>query len=421
MNIAILPHHFPPRKGGIATWVFWLCKYLQHARIRVFVEKPCGQERLPEHREFETVGLPNSNRSVMMSVLQTCWATLAAGSNTKTRDETGAALNACIRTMHRKQIGQLVTVSAALTRHIQYEPIDAIICGRATPEGTIALFMKTVFNIPYLVLAHGMEILNFHHSRDERTLMTGILQCADLIIANSSYTKQSLLNTKLKGLNIEVVHPGVEADFFAKGDEGPKLHRKLGLNGDKIVLTVANLVPRKGQDVIIKAFPSILERVPNAKYVIVGAGKYENHLQSLVRELRLQEAVLMFGCVTDRDLRGYYQMCDVFAMPGRQVGVQVEGYGSAFLEASACAKPVIGGKSGGAKEAIVDGVTGLLVDGENPNEVAQAIVKLLRDEGLARKMGQHGRSWVKEELSWPVHTNKVQALLEQIVNSSDSR
>jgi phosphatidylinositol alpha-1,6-mannosyltransferase len=157
------------------------------------------------------------------------------------------------------------------------------------------------------------------------------------------------------------------------------------------LLTLARLDERKGQDMMIRAIPKILEAVPDLAYLVVGEGIMMERLWKLVSELRLESTVLFTGGVSDDDVLEYYRTCDVYAMPNRTtVTGDTEGFGLVFLEAGACGKAVIGGKAGGVPDAIRDGETGFLVDGTSVDAIAGACIKLFEDQELRDRFGTNG-------------------------------
>jgi len=157
---------------------------------------------------------------------------------------------------------------------------------------------------------------------------------------------------------------------------------------------------RKGQDMVIQALPRIRQNMPQVKYVLVGTGEELASLTTLARELGVHDSVVFAGNVLDQELAAYYAACDVFIMPNRQIDSDIEGFGIVYLEAGAAGKPVIGGKSGGTDDAIVDGVTGIRVDGNSSVEIADAVVDLLSAPDRAKTMGQRGRQRVESEFAW---------------------
>ena len=181
------------------------------------------------------------------------------------------------------------------------------------------------------------------------------------------------------------------------------------------MLTVARLVRRKGFDTVIRALPHILERVPNAHYVMVGGGPDEGYFRSLVRELGVGDQVTFAGRVDDVLLPAFYHACDTYIMPTRpsEDGSEVEGFGIVYLEAAAAGKPAIGGRAGGVADAIIHGETGLLVDPLNVEQVAEAAIRLALDRSLAEKMGRAALARVQREGSAAAFAARVVGLLEQ--------
>jgi phosphatidylinositol alpha-1,6-mannosyltransferase len=146
------------------------------------------------------------------------------------------------------------------------------------------------------------------------------------------------------------------------------------------------------------------------KYIIVGLGDELANLQQLIADLRVSNNVMMVGRVSDQDLPSYYAACDVFVMPNREIDGDIEGFGMVYLEAAAAGKPVIGGESGGTRDAILEGITGLRIDGNSLSNVSAAILTLLLDTDKSRQMGENGRRWVQREFAWESVVERTRAL-----------
>ncbi len=293
--------------------------------------------------------------------------------------------------------------------------IQQIHCAKVLPEGVIAWVLKTVYGIPYLVYAHGEEILIGQTSRKMAWLMPKIYNHASGIIVNSQNTKRLLIGIGVRGEHIHVIHPGVDFHAIRKGavhrDRIRKEHR---LEDCRVLLVVGRLQRRKGHDMLIRALPIIRKRFSNTKCVFVGTGEEERYLKEVVHEAGMEEHVIFAGRIPDAELGGYYDCSDIFVMPNRQIGEDIEGFGMVYLEAGAVAKPVIGGKSGGTDDAILDGVTGILVDGNDVGEIVKAVVSLLEFPEKAEKMGENGRRRVEEEFSWDTVFQKTWELADTI-------
>jgi phosphatidylinositol alpha-1,6-mannosyltransferase len=225
------------------------------------------------------------------------------------------------------------------------------------------------------------------------------LRACRAVTAVSAHTGERL--RAAIGTNLTVLYPGVDTDRFAPTVDGSALRERFGLGERPLVVCVSRLVPRKGQDVLIEAMRSVRVRIPDAALLLVGDGPERDTLERAAAN-DPPGAVVLAGEASPQDLPACYAAADVFAMPCRSrfAGLEVEGLGIVFLEAAACGKPVIAGRSGGADEAIVDEQTGLLVEGAEPKAVALAIGRLLRDADLARRMGVAGRARVEAEFTW---------------------
>lgn len=282
----------------------------------------------------------------------------------------------------------------------QYE-VKQIHVARVLPDGFVALLVRWITKVPYLLYAHGEEIQTHLTSRKFSWLMPKIYNGAAAVIANSTNTKQILENIGISSGKIHIINPGVCGELFTISEHaGETIRQRHKLNNGPVLLTVGRLQRRKGQDMVIKSLPRILKKVPTAKYLIVGTGDDEAYLQNLVYECGVADNVVFAGQVPDHELTAYYAACDVFIMANRQVGEDIEGFGIVFLEASAMGKPVIGGKSGGTQDAIVDGLTGFRVDGDEIEEIATSILTLLSDPIKSQDMGEAGRQRVLKEFTW---------------------
>lgn len=263
--------------------------------------------------------------------------------------------------------------------------------------------LKKFFGIPYFVWAYGLDILSMRKSALMRFLVKMIYKDAEAGIANSNFTKKEMVKAGIDREKVFVVYPGVDSKKFSPRPVPKAIYKKYNLPADrKILLSVSRLVARKGFDLVIQALPQILEKFPNAVYVLGGRGPDEARLKSLVSRAsgKVQSAVRFIGFVDEQDLPDLYSSAEIFLMPSRQINEDVEGFGMVFLEANACLCPVIGGKSGGIAEAIADGETGFLVNPKDPADLAEKVNALLSDPELAKKMGERGRQRVVNEFGW---------------------
>jgi phosphatidylinositol alpha-1,6-mannosyltransferase len=282
--------------------------------------------------------------------------------------------------------------------------------------------MRLIKRVPYLLYAHGEEIQMGLTSRKFRWLIPKIYNAASAIIANSQNTQALLQNIGVHPAKIHVIHPGVNLQLFRNGKQSGQMIREQYHVGDApVLLTVGRLQRRKGHDMVIRALPLIKAKFPRAMYLIVGAGEEFAYLQALVDEMGVADSVIFTGCVADEELLGYYVACDVFIMPNREIDGDIEGFGMVYLEASAAGKPVIGGRSGGTSDAILDGITGLRVDGTSVAQIADAVISLLNESETSRIMGERGRLWVEREFTWESIVNKTHLLASTVHHTAQQR
>ncbi len=289
--------------------------------------------------------------------------------------------------------------------HIQkscrHHQIRQVHCAKALPEGLVAWCLHGIDAVPYLLYAHGEEILIGGSSRKLSWFLPKIYNGAAAIIANSHHAKALLESIGIHSDKIHVIHPGVDAVAFrARDDAALAIRQRHNLGCSPVLLTVGRLQRRKGQDMVIRALPHIAQKFSNVKYLVVGTGEEYAALQKLAQDIGVWDKVIFAGQAPDGEQAAYYAACDVFIMPNRQIGPDIEGFGMVFLEAGAAGKAVIGGKSGGTGEAILEGVTGLRVDGASVDVIAAAVIDLLSDPARARAMGEQGRRRVEAEFTW---------------------
>lgn len=405
MNLCILPDNFPPQRGGIATWLQSFCDFVtQNGSCTVIVQKHEGDEFFDKDQSYIIDRVLNVEYNPVQLIQRLYhWA-----HSLFVREIGMSFADQRIRKDIIKNIFLLssseteffIESSVRLLSRMRENRLDLLFCGRALPAGFTALFGRAIFNLPYVILAHGSELLQAQNHPNRKALLTSVLHSADLVFANSHFTADLLKRLEVLEERIRIVHPGVDPQFFNLPQSTMNLKDRYHLKNNSILLTVSNLVERKGHDRVIESLPLVLKEVPNLIYLIVGEGVQKVRLRYLVDRLNLQNHVRFRGSVSQEQILDYYQMCDLFVMPARQVGCDVEGFGIVYLEANACGKPVIGGRSGGTADAIVHGQTGFLVGPDSIEELADRIIQLLIDEGMRRRMGQAGRKRVLEHFTW---------------------
>jgi len=260
-------------------------------------------------------------------------------------------------------------------------------------------------------VAHGLEVTRRMPGLKRLWLAHTLRRC-ECVIAVSTFTRDSLR----EGFRIDpdrlfLLSNGVDPSVFRPGLDASRVRERHGLLDRRVILTLARVVERKGHDLVIRALPQILSRVPDAVYLVAGPGEAGllNRLRRLADELGVGSAVVFAGSLPGDEVPLYYNACEVYVMPSRVLAASgdTEGFGITFLEANACGKPVVGGRSGGVADAIEDGITGFLVDPADPGDLAEKILILLANPDRARAMGQAGRGRVQELHTW----DRIAALL----------
>jgi phosphatidylinositol alpha-1,6-mannosyltransferase len=247
-----------------------------------------------------------------------------------------------------------------------------------------------------------------------RTALRRIGDDADVVTFVSRYTRRRFASAFGPNAALEHLPPGVDTDRFAPDVVArAQLRNRYGLADHPVVVCLSRLVPRKGQDMLIRALPAIRRRVPRTVLVIVGGGPYLEALRRLADATGVTEHVIFTGGVPGADLPAHHAMADVFAMPCRTrgAGLDVEGLGIVYLEASACGVPVVAGTSGGAPETVLDGQTGLVVDGTDVDDIATAVSDVLGDPARAAAMGVAGRHWAVDNWQWRAKGARLAELL----------
>jgi phosphatidylinositol alpha-1,6-mannosyltransferase len=286
--------------------------------------------------------------------------------------------------------------------------------GAAAPLGLMAPALRGAGAERLVATTHGHEA-GWAQLPAARQLLRRIGDATDTITYLGEYTRSRIAPalTPEAGARMAQLPPGVDEKTFHPGSGGDEVRARLGLTDRPVVVCVSRLVRRKGQDTLIRALPRILAAEPDTVLLIVGGGPYEKDLRRLAHETGVASAVRFTGAVPWSELPAHYGAGDVFAMPcrTRRGGLDVEGLGIVYLEASATGLPVVAGDSGGAPDAVLDGETGWVVKGGSPEEAADRITVLLGDAELRRRMGERGREWVEEKWRWDLLAERLKDLL----------
>jgi len=384
LNIIIHSSDFPPNPGGIAIFVKKICDQLVSRGHKVIV---LTQRRQSEDKNHDAL-LPYS----------------------------------VFRYHLPARISSSVTVKELLC-HIIKNKADVVLQGLFTSTHGLGLVAGSkLLRVPYSILVHGYDILSsFSGSRIDQWGSRLVLNNAALIIANSQVTKGKIEHFGYNSNQIIIVNPGVDSQIFKPNIDFSQVSKKHNLNGRKVILTVSRLVAKKNHLAVLRALTQVVSKVPNVLYLIIGKGEEEVSIKRMVKDLNLTDHVVFVGYVDPENTPSYFAACDIFAMPSKTVGLDYESFGIVYAEAGACGKPVIGGKSGGITDAVIDKVTGLLVEPDNIDEIAKAIIRLLTDVEYAKQLGINGRKRVEQELNWEKTGEKVENILEQVISQNKKK
>ena len=297
---------------------------------------------------------------------------------------------------------------------VRERKITTVFFGAAAPLGLLSKGLRRAGVKEIVALTHGHEVW-WSKVFPFTLAMKSISRQVNTLTYLGEFTRNAISKsvTKIAAQSMVKIAPGIDTDHFSPQD-ARELRNELGLTEKKVIVSVGRLVHRKGQDVLIEAMPAIIRDVPEAHILMIGEGPYRSYLENRVKALEIQERVTFIGRIQYADLPRYICAGDLFVMPSRSrlAGLEVEGLGIVYLEASACGLPVIAGDSGGAPDAVLEGQTGLVVDGTSKSEVAAAVVELLLDPDRSRAMGVRGRQWIIQEWRWEIWSARFAELLK---------
>ena len=365
----IVTNDFPPRQGGIQSFVHALATRLPAGTVTVYAPAWEGAAEFDAEQPFPVVRHPTS---LMLPV----------------------------PAVRRR--------AAAIARE---HGCDTALFGAAAPLALITPALRRAGVTKVVALTHGHEA-GWAALPGARALLRRIGDEVDVLTYLGEYFRVRLARALSPEAAKRMVRlaPGVDMTTFRPGSGGAAVRARLGLAGRPVVICVSRMVPRKGQDTLIRAWPQVRAEVSDAVLLLVGDGPYAPDLRRVAQQLGVSDSVLFTGPVPWPELPGYYDAADVFAMPcrTRRAGLDVEGLGIVYLEASATGLPVVGGDSGGAPDAILDGESGYVVrDGP---AVAARVAELLKDPDKARAMGEKGLAWVDREWRWELAAARLAAI-----------
>ncbi|MFD3747598.1 glycosyltransferase family 4 protein [Nocardia sp. NPDC058633] len=369
----LVTNDFPPRPGGIQSYLQALSNQLPPEDLVVYAPRWRGDshEKFDAAQKFQVVRHPTTLMLPTPAVI--------------------------------KRAGAL----------LRERECDTVWFGAAAPLAVMAPMLRRAGAERILASTHGHEV-GWSMLPGSRQVLRSIGEHTDVVTYVSKYTRGRFASAFGPHAALEHLPPGVDPTEFRPDPAArAELRARYGLGERPTVLCLSRLVPRKGQDMLIVAMSEIRERVDGAVLVIAGGGPYEARLRALSEALGVQDSVVFTGRVPSGELAAHHTIADVFAMPCRTrgAGLDVEGLGIVFLEASATGVPVVAGDSGGAPETVREGETGTVVHGRSVPHIRDAIVELLTDRDKAAEMGAAGRAWVEQNWLWDRQGSRLRELL----------
>lgn len=305
-------------------------------------------------------------------------------------------------------------VARRVARLVREHDVETVWFGAAAPLALLGPVARRAGARRVVASTHGHEV-GWSMLPVARSALRRIGEDADVVTHVSTYTRHRFAAAFGPRAALERLPSGVDTERFRPDPAArARLRERYGLGDRPVVGCVSRLVPRKGQDVLVRALPEIRRRVPDAALLVVGGGPDAARLRRIVAEVGVGEHVVLTGGVPADELPAHHAVPDVFAMPCRTrgAGLDVEGLGIVYLEASATGVPVVAGRSGGAPETVVDGTTGCVVDGTDVAEVAGRVADLLADPARAAALGRAGREWACRAWRWDVLGARLRHLLD---------
>jgi phosphatidylinositol alpha-1,6-mannosyltransferase len=373
-RVLIVTNDFPPRRGGIQSFVHVLASRLPEGSVTVYAPSWDGAVAFDSRQPFPVIRHPTS---LMLPV---------------------------------------PSVGRRGGRILHEYSCDTVLFGAAAPLGLLASSLRRAGARRIVALTHGHEA-GWAALPGARALLRRIGDSVDVMTYLGEYFRARLARalSPQAAARMERLAPGVDTAAFRPGAGGEAIRQRLGIGRDRpVVVCVSRMVPRKGQDTLIRAWPRVLASAPGKPVLLlVGDGPYRAELSRLAQRIGVADSIRFTGPVPWEELPAYYDAGDVFAMPcrTRRRGLDVEGLGIVYLEASATGLPVIGGDSGGAPDAIINGETGYVVPGRDATGVAERIIELLSDPAGAAAMGEKGMAWVEREWRWSLVARRLTEIL----------
>lgn len=361
-SVLLVTNDFGPRAGGIETFVIGLLERIPQGEVVVYTSSQENSESFDQRwKEKYGVDVIRDRAKILLPTPR---------------------------------------VIRNLRKIIRQRNLTTVWFGAAAPLGFSARWLRNSGANHIVALTHGHEVW-WSKIWPFSMAMKEIGRSVDVATYLGDFTRDAIAPRFTNPEKLLKIAPGIDTEHFNPRNT-ENLRKSLGLESRPTIVCVGRLVHRKGQDRLVEAMPEILKRFPDATLVFIGEGPHRAHLGALIRRNKVEKSVRFIGRIQFAELPDYIALGDVFAMPSRSrfFGLEVEGLGIVYLEASACGLPVIAGASGGAPDAVKDGETGFVVDGNNIDEIAERIIQLLADHNLREAMGKAGRQWVLDEWRW---------------------
>ncbi|WP_440903476.1 glycosyltransferase family 4 protein [Catenovulum sp. SX2] len=375
-KVLVLTENFPPLSGGSGRWFWELYSRLPKSDYLIVADNIPEALSFDQTHDLNVIRLPLSSREWGFRSLQGL-------------------------KFYFRVVKQLLKI-------IKEHEVTHIHTGRVIHEGVTAWIISKLTKVDYLCYVHGEDVETAATSREHNLMVKHVCSSAQKLICNSHNSANIVKRLNYASDDkIHILHPGVDSKTFKPIEEDADFKAAMGWQDKKVIITVGRLQQRKGQDVLIQAMPQILASHPDAIYAIIGRGECKQSLEKLIEQLNLQDKVQLLDEISDAQMIKCYQQCDLFVLPNRTIGNDLEGFGMVLVEAQACGKPVIAGDSGGTRETMLVNETGFIVDCRTPEPLATKISEVLADEPKLAKMGELGRQHVENELDWEAHTNKA--------------
>ena len=375
-KILCITNDFGPRAGGIETFIIGLVERLPKNSVVVYTSSQSNSE-----------------------VFDKAWS-----------DNFGVEV---IRDRSKILLPTL-RVSKNLRSLLQEREISTVFFGAAAPLGLLAKGLRKSGAKKIVALTHGHEVW-WAKLWPFSWAIKKIGKNVDALTYLGDFTRNAISAALPASSQEKMVRlaPGIDTEHFSPERSNPRMRHELGLDDKKVIVSVGRLVHRKGQDFLIDALPLISQKISNVHLLLVGEGPYRAELEKRSVARGVRDRITFIGRVQHSELPEYICAGDIFAMPSRSrlAGLEVEGLGIVYLEASACGLPVIGGTSGGAPDAVLEGETGFSVDGTSATAIAEAAIRLLSNAEYAEKLGAQGREWIVKEWRWEIWAEKFQTLL----------